>query len=98
MGEPRPSQATAPDCQPLTEQPGKDLQAMGRVSSGQRPGGYLAAQSTPAGTAAEPGETSPTRGLPLSAQFDGDRRPIPVIFPKKGRKHAEFATSEAPSL
>jgi hypothetical protein len=29
MGEPRPSQATAPDRQPLTEQPGKDLQTMG---------------------------------------------------------------------
>ena len=46
-----------------------------------------------AGTAADLGETAPTRGRPLSAQFDRDRRPIPVIFPKKGRKHAEFATS-----
>jgi hypothetical protein len=31
MGESRPNQATAPDCQPLTEQPGKDLQTMGFV-------------------------------------------------------------------
>lgn len=29
MGESHPSPATAPDCQPLTEQPGKDLQTHG---------------------------------------------------------------------
>jgi hypothetical protein len=28
MGESHPSQATAPDCQLLTEQPGKDLQTV----------------------------------------------------------------------
>lgn len=34
MGESHPSRATAPACQLLTEQPGKDLQTMGR--SGRR--------------------------------------------------------------
>lgn len=32
MGEPHPGQATASDCQLLTEQPGKDLQTMGVYS------------------------------------------------------------------
>jgi hypothetical protein len=32
MGESRPSQSSAPDCQLLTEQPGKDLQTMGNLA------------------------------------------------------------------
>lgn len=34
MGESRPSRATAPACQLLTEQPGKDLQTMGKAAAG----------------------------------------------------------------
>lgn len=34
MGESHPSPATAPACQPLTEQPGKDLQTMGKAAAG----------------------------------------------------------------
>lgn len=34
MGEPRPSPATAPGCQPLTEQPGKDIQSKGQARDG----------------------------------------------------------------
>jgi hypothetical protein len=41
MCESRPSQVTAPDCQLITEQPGKDLQAMG--NSGVVFGGGLGA-------------------------------------------------------
>lgn len=33
MGESHPSPATAPACQPLTEQPGKDLQMLLYLSS-----------------------------------------------------------------
>jgi hypothetical protein len=40
MGESRPSPATAPDCQSLTEQLRKDLQTMGTwpLVTGQYPG------------------------------------------------------------
>jgi hypothetical protein len=34
MGESHPDPATAPDCQLLTEQPGKDLQSMGKAPGG----------------------------------------------------------------
>lgn len=39
MGESHPSPATAPACQPLTEQPGKDLQPMGFQAFWARPPG-----------------------------------------------------------
>ena len=53
--------------------------------------------TAPAGTRRERRDLRDVRERPLVARFHPRKRPIPVIFPKKGRKHAEFAASAAPS-
>lgn len=49
MGESHLGPATAPDCQPLTEQPGKDLQSMGKGSVGDFSGSRLCTFAGPGG-------------------------------------------------